>query len=186
MAQPVLPRYARMTRQIEALIAGAYRRHQHEAGQAPLGALFRGTVGKDVVSRTWRRCAPTGRPEQPTWPARTGGWSWTDGRAGPADRKATNLSLLVVLGVRRGAEGVAVDPHMAGETEAAWRAVLVDLIAPGLRTPEFLITAARPASSELWRRSGPRCPPSLTVTSMHLLVAPGAARPGLGRYTDLI
>lgn len=52
----VLPRYARMTRQIEALIAGA-----HLAGtntrrvKRALGALFRGTVGKDVVSRTWRK-----------------------------------------------------------------------------------------------------------------------------------
>src|SRR5215218_2506554 len=52
----VLPRYARMTRQVEALIAGAYLAgtNTRRVGRA-LGALFRGAVGKDVVSRTWRK-----------------------------------------------------------------------------------------------------------------------------------
>jgi transposase-like protein len=55
----MLPRYARRTRQLEALIAGAYlagtntRRVQRALGA--LGALFRGAVGKDVVSRAWRK-----------------------------------------------------------------------------------------------------------------------------------
>jgi transposase-like protein len=51
----VLPRHARMTRQVEALIAGAYLAgtNTRRVGRA-LGALFRGAVGKDVVSRTWR------------------------------------------------------------------------------------------------------------------------------------
>ncbi len=57
------------------------------------------------------------------------------------DRKATNLSLLVVLGVRRDGQKVLLSiRNMAGESEAAWRAVLDDLVARGLRTPEFLIT----------------------------------------------
>jgi len=30
--------------------------------------------------------------------------------------------------------------NMGGESEAAWRSILDDLIAHGLRTPEFLIT----------------------------------------------
>jgi putative transposase len=52
----VLPRYARMTRQVEALIAGAYlsgtnTRHV----QRPLGALFKGAFSKDTVSRVWRK-----------------------------------------------------------------------------------------------------------------------------------
>src|SRR5215211_9502862 len=52
----VLPRYARMTRQVEALIAGSYLAgtNTRRVGRA-LGALFRGAVGKDVVSRTWRK-----------------------------------------------------------------------------------------------------------------------------------
>src|SRR3954468_24547733 len=56
------------------------------------------------------------------------------------DRKATNVSLLVVLGVRRdGQKLLLAVRNMAGESEAAWRCVLDDLIARGLRTPEFLI-----------------------------------------------
>ena len=52
----VLPRYARMTRQVEALIAGAYLAGTNTRRvKRALGALFRGAVGKDVVSRTWRK-----------------------------------------------------------------------------------------------------------------------------------
>ena len=50
----VLPRYARMTSQIEPLIAGTYLTGTNTRRvKLALGALFRGTVGKDVVSRTW-------------------------------------------------------------------------------------------------------------------------------------
>jgi hypothetical protein len=56
------------------------------------------------------------------------------------DRKATSISLLVVLGVRRDGQKVLLAAkNMGGESEAAWRAVLDDLIARGLRTPDFLI-----------------------------------------------
>ncbi len=52
----VLPRYARMTRQVEALIAGAYLSGTNTRRvQRALAALFRGAVSKDVVSRTWRK-----------------------------------------------------------------------------------------------------------------------------------
>jgi putative transposase len=51
-----LPRYARRTRQVEALIAGAYLSGTNTRRvQRALAALFRGAVGKDVVSRTWRK-----------------------------------------------------------------------------------------------------------------------------------
>jgi putative transposase len=51
-----LPRYARMTRQVEALIAASYLAGTNTRRvRRALGALFRGAVGKDVVSRTWRR-----------------------------------------------------------------------------------------------------------------------------------
>ena len=56
------------------------------------------------------------------------------------DRKATNISLLVVLGIRRDGQKVLLAVrNMGGESEAAWRGVLDDLVARGLRTPEFLI-----------------------------------------------
>ncbi len=48
-----LPRYARMTRQVEALIAGAYLSGTNTRRvKRALVALFGGAVGKDVVSRT--------------------------------------------------------------------------------------------------------------------------------------
>ena len=140
----MLPRYARMTRQVEALIAGAYLAgtNTRRVGRA-LGALFRGAVGKDVVSRTWRKV-------KTDWEA----WCRRD-LAGEdivrlildgtvvrvrLDRKATSISLLVVLGVRRDGQKVLLAArNMGGESEAAWRAVLDDLVARGLRTPEFLI-----------------------------------------------
>src|SRR5215213_774510 len=140
----VLPRYARMTRQVEALIAGV-----HLAGtntrrvKRALGALFRGAVGKDVVSRTWRKV-------KADWEA----WCRRD-LAGEdvvrlvldgtvvrvrVDRQATAISLLVVLGVRRDGQKVLLAvKSMGGEGEAAWRAVLDDLVARGLRAPTFLI-----------------------------------------------
>jgi hypothetical protein len=72
------------------------------------------------------------------------------------DRKATNISL-VVLGVRRDGQKVLLavknmgggarfqrrsrwNSAGGGESEAAWRSVLDDLIVHGLRTPDFLIT----------------------------------------------
>jgi putative transposase len=51
-----LPRYARRTRQVETLIASAYLAGTNTRRvQRALAALFRGAVGKDVVSRTWRK-----------------------------------------------------------------------------------------------------------------------------------
>ena len=149
-----LPRYARMTRQVEALIAGAYLAGTNTRRvKRALAALFRDAVGKDVaqiavrfrwVSRTWRKV-------KTDWDA----WNGRD-LAGEdvvrlildgtvvrvrLDRKATSISLLVVLGVRRDGQKVLLAvKNMGGESEAAWRGVLDGLIARGLRTPEFLIT----------------------------------------------
>src|SRR5215213_417070 len=141
----VLPRYARMTRQVEALIAGAYLSgtNTRRVGRA-LGALFRGAVGKDVVSRTWRKV----KTDWEAWCRRGLGAEdivrlILDGTVVRVrvDRKATSVSLLVVLGVRRDGQKVLLAARsMGGESEAAWRAVLDDLVARGLRTPEFLIT----------------------------------------------
>jgi transposase-like protein len=105
-----LPRYARMTRQVEALIAGAYLSGTDTRRvKRALAALFGGAVGKDVVSRTWRKV-------KVDWEA----WNKRD-LAGDdvvrlildgtvvrvrLDRKATNVSLLVVLGARRDGQKV--------------------------------------------------------------------------------
>jgi putative transposase len=51
-----LPRYARMTKQVEALIASAYPSGTNTRRvRRVLGALFKGAVSKDTVSRTWRK-----------------------------------------------------------------------------------------------------------------------------------
>jgi putative transposase len=140
----VLPRYARMTRQVEALIASTYLAGTNTRRvKRALAALFNGAVGKDVVSRVWRKV-------KTDWDA------WTrrdlaqedivrlilDGSVARVrlDRKATNVSLLVVLGIRRDGQKILLAVrNMGGESEAAWRGVLDDLVARGLRTPEFLI-----------------------------------------------
>ncbi len=56
------------------------------------------------------------------------------------DRKATSISLLVVIGVRADGQKVLLAvKSMGGETAEAWRVVLDDLVKRGLRQPEFLI-----------------------------------------------
>jgi putative transposase len=140
-----LPRYARMTRQVEALIAGAYLAGANTRRvKRALAALFTGAVGKDVVSRTWRKV----RTDWDAWARRDLAGEdivrlILDGTVVRVrlDRKATSISLLVVLGVRRDGQKVLLAvKNMGGESEAAWRGILDDLIARGLRTPEFLIT----------------------------------------------
>src|SRR5262249_31871218 len=71
------------------------------------------------------------------------------------DRKATAIVLLVVLGVREDGQKVLLAAkNMGGETSAAWRAVLDDLVKRGLRKPEFLIvdggTGLEQALAGLW------------------------------------
>ena len=140
----VLPRYARMTRQVEALIAGTYLAGTNTRRvRRALSALFKGAIGKDAVSRIWRKV-------KTDWEA----WSKRlldaedivrlilDGTVVRVrlDKKATSISLLVVLGVRRDGQKVLLAvKNMGGESEAAWRALLDDLVARGLKTPEFLI-----------------------------------------------
>jgi putative transposase len=140
-----LPRYARMTRQVEALIAGAYLSGTNTRRvKRALAALFAGAVGKDVVSRTWRKV----RTDWDAWTRRDLAGEDVvrlilDGTVVRVrlDRKATSISLLVVLGVRRDGQKVLLAvKNMGGESEAAWRSILDDLVARGLRTPEFLIT----------------------------------------------
>jgi transposase len=61
------------------------------------------------------------------------------------DRKATSISLLVVIGVREdGQKVVLAIKSMGGESTEAWRSVLDDLIKRGLRRPEFLIVDGAP------------------------------------------
>jgi putative transposase len=154
-----LPRYARMTKQVEALIASAYLAGTNTRRvRRALAALFKGAVGKDVVSRTWRKV-------KSDWEA----WNRRDLSDEPIvrlildgtvvrvrlDKQATSISLLVVLGVRDDGQKVLLAiRNMGGESEAAWRAVLDNLTGRGLRTPDLLIVDGAPglekALAALW------------------------------------
>ncbi len=71
------------------------------------------------------------------------------------DKRVTAIPLLVALGVRRDGQKVLLAvKNMGGETEAAWRCVLDDLLARGLKAPELLIVdggkGLEPALASLW------------------------------------
>jgi transposase-like protein len=145
----VLPAYQRRTRAVDALIAGAYLAGTNTRRvRRALGALFGGAIGKDTVSRVWRKV-------QADWEA----WNACSLAGEPIvrlildgtvvrvrlDRKATAISLLVVIGVRADGQKVLLAiKSMGGESSEAWRAVLDDLIGRGLRRPEFLIVDGAP------------------------------------------
>jgi len=136
--------YQRRTLAAEALIAGAYLAGVNTRRvRRALAALFSGAVGKDIVSRTWRKV----KGDWDVWNARSLADEpivrlILDGTVVRVrlDRKATAISLLVVIGVRADGQKVLLAvKSMGSESAEAWRAVLDDLIKRGLRRPEFLI-----------------------------------------------
>jgi putative transposase len=107
------------------------------------------------------------------------------------DRRATSISLLVVLGVRRDGQKVLLAVrNMGGESEAAWRGVLDDLIARGLQRPRFLIidgaAGLERALAALW----PDVPTQRCTVHKHrnlLAHAPEALHDEVSAdYTDMI
>src|SRR5436853_3884074 len=151
--------YQRRTRQADALIAGAYLAGTNTRRvRRALAAVFGGAVGKDTVSRVWRKV----KSDWDAWNARSLAEEpivrlILDGTVVRVrlDRKATSIVLLVVLGVREDGQKVLLAvKNMGGETSQAWRAVLDDLVKRGLRQPEFLIvdggTGLEQALAALW------------------------------------
>ena len=96
--------YQRRTLAADALIAGAYLAGTNTRRvRRALAALFGGAVGKDTVSRVWRKV----QTDWEAWNARSLAEEpivrlILDGTVVRVrlDRKATSISLLVVLGVR--------------------------------------------------------------------------------------
>ena len=140
----VLRAYQRRTLAADALIASAYLAGTNTRRvRRALATLFRGAVSKDIVSRVWRKV----KSDWDAWNARSLAAEpivrlILDGTVVRVrlDRKATAVSLLVVIGVRADGQKVLLAVRsMGGETTDAWRAVLDDLIGRGLRRPEFLI-----------------------------------------------
>ena len=139
-----LPAYQRRTRRADALIAGAYLSGTNTRRvRRALAALFDGAVGKDTVSRVWRKT----KGDWDVWNARSLGDEpivrlILDGTVVRVrlDKKATSISLLVALGVRADGQKVLLAiKNMGGESEAAWRALLDNLVGRGLKTPELVI-----------------------------------------------
>jgi transposase-like protein len=154
-----LPAYRRRTREVDALIAGSYLAgtNTRRVGRA-LTAVFRGAISKSTVSRVWRQI-------------KTDWDSWNRRDLKPEDivrlildgtvvkvrldKKATSISLLVALGVRRDGQKVLLAvKNMGGESEAAWRGLLDDLTKRGLKRPELAIVDGAPglekALASLW------------------------------------
>ena len=141
--------YQRRTLVADALIAGAYLAGTNTRRvRRALASLFGGAVGKDTVSRVWRKV----KTDWDAWNARSLAEEpivrlILDGTVVRVrlDRKATSVSLLVVLGVREDGQKVLLAiKSMGGESTEAWRTVLDDLIKRGLRRPKFLIVDGAP------------------------------------------
>ena len=139
-----MPAYKRLSQRAEALIAEAYLAGMNTRRvRRALARLFEGHVGKDVVSRAWQRT----RSAWQAWQERDLAGDdivrlILDGTVVKVrlDRKATAISLLIALGVRRdGQKVVLAIKNMGGESEAAWRAMLDDLTSRGLGRPELVI-----------------------------------------------
>ena len=139
-----IPAYQRRTRRADALIAGAYLSGTNTRRvRRALAALFDGAVGKDTVSRVWRKT----KGDWDVWNARSLKDEpiirlILDGTVVRVrlDKKATSISLLVALGVRRDGQKVLLAiKNMGGESEAAWRALLDNLVSRGMKTPELVV-----------------------------------------------
>ena len=144
-----LPRYKRLTRKAEALIAAIYLAGTNTRRvKRALFGLFEGAVSKDVVSRAWRKV----KVDWDAWCARSLAGEdivrlILDGTVirTRLDRKATNISVLAAIGVRRDGQKVLLSiRNMGGESTAAWSQFLTDLDARGLKRPEFVIVDGAP------------------------------------------
>ncbi len=95
-----------------------------------LFALFKGAASKDVVSRAWHRV----KADRDAWCTRSLADEdiirlILDGTVIKTriDRKATNISVLAAIGVRRDGQKVLLSiTNMGGESTAAWRRFLQD------------------------------------------------------------
>jgi len=144
-----LPRYQRLTKKAEALIASVYLSGTNTRRvKRALFGLFQGAVSKDVVSRAWRKV----KVDWDAWCARSLADEdivrlILDGTVIKTrlDKKATNISVLAAIGVRRNGQKVLLSiMNMGGESQAAWRQFLDDLDGRGLKKPEFVIVDGAP------------------------------------------
>ena len=163
-----LPRYQRLTKTAEVLIASVYLSGTNTRRvKRALFVLFKGAVSKDVVSRAWRKV----KTDWDAWCARSLADEdivrlILDGTVIKTrlDRKAQNISVLAAIGVCRDGQKVLLSiMNMGGESTAAWRQFIDDLDARGLKRPEFVMVDGAPgleaALVALWGQDLPiqRC-----------------------------
>ena len=137
LASKSLRAYQRRTKAADALIASSYLAGTNTRRvRRALAAVFGGAVGKDTVSRVWRKV-------RTDWEA----WNQRPLASEPIVRlildgtvvrirlehKATSISLLVVIGIREDGQKVLLAiKNMAGESTEAWRTALDELITRGV------------------------------------------------------
>ena len=110
----------------DALIASVYLAGTNTRRvRRALAALFGGAVGKDTVSRVWRKV----KADWEAWNARS---------------LAEEPIVRLILVRQDGQKVLLALKNMGGETTEAWRAVLDDLVDRGLRRPAFLIVDGAP------------------------------------------
>jgi hypothetical protein len=145
-------RYQRRTLAADALLASVYLAATNTRRvRRALAALFGGTVGKDTVSRTWRKV----KSDWDAWNARSLAEEPTvrlilDGTVVRVrlDRKATSISLLVVLGVRADGQKVllAVKAWAAKAPRPGARSSTISS-GVGCGGPSSSLSMARPGST---------------------------------------
>jgi putative transposase len=154
----VLGRYQRRTLAADALIASTYLSGTNTRRvRRALKTLFGGAVSKDTVSRVWRKV----KSDWDAWNARPLADEpivrlVLDGTAVKVrlDRKATSISLLVVIGVRADGQKILLAvKSMGGESAAAWRSVLDEACG----SPSCSSSTAAAASTPRLRRCGTMC-----------------------------
>jgi hypothetical protein len=165
-----LKAYQRRTKTADALIAGVYLAGTNTRRvRRALLALFGGTVGKDVVSRTWRRI-------KSDWEA----WNGRDLAGEPIvrlildgtvvrvrlDRKASNISLLVALGVVPTARRCCWRSRTwaARARPPGGRCSTISLLA-GCGRPSCSSSMVRPVWRRRWPASGLTCRRSAVLST---------------------
>jgi transposase-like protein len=152
--------YQRRTRAADALIAGAYLAGTNTRRvRRALNAVFAGPVGKDVVSRVWRKT----KGDWDAWNARSLAEQpivrlILDGTVARVrlDRRATSISLLIALGVRAdGQKMLLAIKSMGGEGEAACARCSTISSGVDCRRRSWSSSTARRVSKRRWRRCGP-------------------------------
>ena len=190
-----IPAYQRRTKRADALIAGAYLSGTNTRRvRRALSALFGGAVGKDIVSRVWRKS----KGDWDAWNVRPLGDEpivrlILDGTVVRVrlDKKATSISLLVALGVRAdGQKALLAIKNMGGESQAAWRALLDSLVARGLSAPELVIVDGAPGLEKALASLWPQAPVQRCTVHKHrnlLAHAPERLHEEISAdYTDMI